>query len=748
VRRIEYKYDGNESNVNQGLIESRVQLKEGKEFSPFLADASIKALYASEKFDHVSVKMDEIRGTNDYRVVFFLSPRVKVRSINFVGNENFKEKVLLKKISTKFGTSLSDSTLKSDVEALTQFYHEMGYPYVSVIYDVIKEADYGDVKIFFNVSEGEKLRIGRVRFVGNDGVEESELLKAMRTKKWTLLSFFKKTGIYQPNVFDEDLNSIKVVFKNHGFLDVGIDKNEIVFEHRSKALDIYIPVKLGQQYFVGDVTISGNKLYETEELEKVIALTPDAEFSPAKIDAACDKIRDFYGKSGYINTSVSVTNKSTPHPDRIGLEFSIVEAEKCFVGEVEIRGNSKTRNKVILRELSLAPGDTFDSVRMKNSRAKLMNTGYFSFVDVSPVDTGTSHKKDLRVDVIEAKTGKAGFGGGISTGGEVVGFVEFSQRNFDLHSDNKKFQGGGQKFRSRVQIGKHTASADVNFEEPWLYNRELAVGANLFFHKTNYDKKMREYSGGRYSESRLGGEVYLRKRLWGLWEGKLSYGLEDVKIYNIEPMAPRCFFDEEGHTSVSKLSLTVERDSRDNFIYPTEGSKISVETELAGGPLFGETKYLKIFAFGVKHWLVCETAEQVFSIIGRAGSISPYGGDTTPFFDRFYMGGSDFMKGFRSHDIGPKENGISIGGNTFAYGALEYCFKISEPLRFYLFAEVGFLNAKRWDFSPKHYNTDVGLGLKISVMGMPLKLDFGFPIRGEQNNKHGMRFNYSFGVSF
>ncbi|MDR2776554.1 MAG: outer membrane protein assembly factor BamA [Puniceicoccales bacterium] len=748
VKSIEYKCCGPELNISQDIIESHVLLKEGKEFSPFLADASLKSLYASGNFEHVSIKVDEIGGTNDYRVIFSLTPKMQVASIEFSGNKKFKSKVLLKKISTKPRAGLSKGVLKSDVEALIKLYNDHGYPYADVSYDIVNTSDATQVKVVFNIVEGQKFHIGKIKFIGNDVVKESELLKAMRTKRWTLLSIFKKTGLYHPGDFSSDLETIKSIFRNHGYLDIEIDEGSISYENRKNSLIISIPVHTGQLYHVGSITISGNNLYETKEIEDILAIRTSDVFSPAEVDAACSRVVDFYGQSGYINMNIHVDKKADLVYNRIDVEFAINESEKCFVNEVEIHGNSKTKNKVILRELALAPGDPFDALRMKNSRLRLMNTGYFSFVDVSPINTEVPEKKNIRIDVKEANTGKIGMGGGISTGGEVVGFVEFSQRNFDINSQNKQFQGGGQKFRSRVQIGKHTLAADINFEEPWWYDRELAIGVDLFCHKTSYDRKLQDYSGADYSQDRMGGEVYLRKRIFDLWDGKLTYGLESVKIYGISRGAPRAFFDREGHTTISKATFSLERDTRNNFVYPTMGSRIGITTEFAGGPFLGKTKYIKVYTYGMKHWLVFDAAQQVFSVIGQAGTIAPYGGDTTPFFDRFYLGGQNFMKGFRCHDVGPRENGTGIGGNSFTYGSLEYCFKIIDPVRFYLFAEVGFVNQREWNFSVKDYNTDIGFGLKIFIMGAPLRLDFGFPIRGEGGNKHGMRFNYFFGTAF
>ncbi|MDR1433379.1 MAG: outer membrane protein assembly factor BamA [Puniceicoccales bacterium] len=748
IKSIEYKYEGDESPVPQEVVDSRVQLKVGAEFSPFLADASIKSLYASGNFDHVSVKVDELSGSNDYKVTFSLTPREQIKAVNFVGNGKIKEKTLRKKLESKPGTNVSESTIKSDVETLTKFYYDKGYPYVKISSAISKAPDSGDVTLTFNISEGEKLRVGKITFAGNGDVKREKLLEVMRTRKWTLFSIFTKFGVYRPAEFSSDIDALKTVFRNHGFLDVEIDEEKITYVRRGKSLHICIPVELGHKYYVGSVTIKGNKLYPLEKLEKTASISPNDVFSPAELDDAKCRIADLYGQSGYINTDVVLGRKPVIESDKIDVEFAIEETERCFVGEIEIRGNSKTKNKVILRELSLAPGDQFDIVRMKNGRARLMNTGYFSSVDAAPTDTNVPERKNLRIDVREADTGKGSIGGGISTGGEIVGFVEFTQRNFDLSSKNKMFQGGGQKFRSRLQMGKHTTFIDINFEEPWWYDRKLAIGTDLYFHKTDYDDKMREYSGGYYNEDRIGGDVYLKKHIYELWEGKLSYGLENVKIYKISANSPQCFFDREGNSSISKVTLSIERDSRDSFVYPTTGSRVGVDTEVAGGPFFGNTKYVKVSAAAVKHWLVSETAEQVFSLIGRTGTITPYGGQTTPFFERFHLGGANFMKGFKSHDVGPRERNVGVGGNTFAYGSAEYCVQVADPVRIYFFAEAGFVNETQWNFSTKRYNTDVGVGLKISIMGMPLRLDFGFPLHGEGDNKHGMRFNYSFGVAF
>jgi outer membrane protein insertion porin family len=384
---------------------------------------------------------------------------------------------------------------------------------------------------------------------------------------------------------------------------------------------------------------------------------------------------------------------------------------------------------------------------MENSKARLLNTRFFKTVDVFPVDTDYKNKKNLRIEVKEADTGKFSVGGGVSTGSRVVGFVEFSQSNFDLFGGINKFQGAGQKFRSRFQIGKGNNSLDVNFEEPWLYNRELALGVDLFRSKQEYKKSDYNYGGSSYDEIRTGGDVHLRKRLFGLWEGTATYTLCNVRIYNIGQNAPESFKAERGHRLISKGAFSLERDTRNNLFYPTSGSLINFFTELAGGPFFGETKYVKFSALAAKFFPTFEMFDQNIMFVCKSGSVSAYGHDHVPFFDRFFLGGASEMKGFKTHDVGPHEDGTGVGGKSYWYGAAEYTFKLTEMLRVYLFAEIGAVNSSHWNFSMKRYCSDLGFGLKLYVMGAPLRLDFGFPMH-DDGNKHGMRFNYSFSSSF
>jgi outer membrane protein insertion porin family len=747
ISSIKYEYYGDQFDINQQAVEARVQLREGTEFKQYQADSSIKSLYDTGLFDYVQVRLDQV-GNEEYAVTFVLTQKLRVNDIHIAGNGKIRDKLIKREMSLSRGGTFSDGDLHRDVQKLNKLYQDKGFPYAKIDCSISRLKDRAAVDINVNIDEGPKMHVGKIMFEGADGIDVNKLRNAIQTKSWSLFSIFTGTGIFRRDVLDDDIDRLRVEIKNHGYLDVDIRESDVICTNRRNAVDIHIGVKKGNQYRIGEISIEGNSLYPIDKLAPLLGVKSGEVFSLKGIDGACEHIRNHYGKVGYLGTGVYAERIPNMATGAIDLVFHIEECECCFLNAIELKGNTKTKNNVILRELALMPGEPFDTVRMENSKNRLLNTRFFRTVDVSPIDTDFKNKKNLRIEVKEADTGKFSIGGGMNSGSRVVGFVGFSQSNFDLFGSESKFQGGGQKFRARFQAGKRNNSLDINFEEPWLYDRELALGFDLFRSKQEYKKSDYNYGGSSYDEVRFGGDMYLRKRLLGLWEGTATYTLCDVHIRNVGAGAPEAFKAEQGHRLISKGTFALERDTRNDLFYPISGSLMNFFTELAGGPFCGRTKYVKFGMLAAKFFPTFEAFDQNIMFVCKGGSISSYGHDRVPFFDRFFLGGSDEMKGFKAHDVGPHENGIGVGGKSYWYGASEYTFKLTNILRFYLFAEIGTVNGSHWNFNARRCCSDLGFGAKLYIMGAPLRLDFGFPMRGHDGNKHGMRFNYSFSSSF
>ena len=303
----------------------------------------------------------------------------------------------------------------------------------------------------------------------------------------------------------------------------------------------------------------------------------------------------------------------------IDVEFQVTESEKFQVESVIIEGNTKTKSTVILRELVLGPGDIFDGVRMKISKLRLENTRFFEDpVNVTDESTNIPGRRNLKISVKEARTGNLTFGAGFSSLERAVVFAEVTQSNFDLFNRRSFFQGDGQKFRLRFQIGSESSEVILAFEEPWLFERELALGFQLY--RTTSD-----YNSSYYQEIRTGGEIYLRKRLFYWLEGRLSYTYEIIDINNVAAGAPLQILVQAGNTTTSKVTLSLTQDTRDKIVNTTRGNYATLKMSVAGGPLGGSNNYYKLDFHGSKFFPLADFQDQVLAVIARAGVADSFG---------------------------------------------------------------------------------------------------------------------------
>jgi len=529
-------------------------------------------------------------------------------------------------------------------------------------------------------------------------------------------------------------------------LDVEIPEEKVVFGYpKSGGLVITISVVEGRQYKIGEITVTGNKLHSTVLLKRVASLyaKQGAVFAPSKIDKAVERIEDYYGKDGYLETRVHVTRRPNLRTNDIDLEFKVDESEKYSIESIEIDGNTKTKSVVIIRELILGPGDTFDTVRMKISKNRLENTRFFDEVDITPQDTNIPGRKDMRVSVKEGRTGTFTFGAGYSSLERATVFAQIQQTNFDLFNRRSLYQGDGEKFSIKVSLGELSNEAVLSFEEPYLFERQLAFGFSLF-------REQSDYVSTYYQELSEGGNVDLRKHLFGLFNGTLTYQYETIKIYDVSASASNVISEFSGEHQVSDVSFEIVRDTRDKIVSPTSGNRIDFTTTVAGGLLGGTDNFYSMEFKGSQNFKVFDTQTQVLELVARAGVIDNYGNfKVLPYYDAFYLGGPYDLRGFEYHEVSPRDQfGEPIGGKSYGMFNFEYSVEIVDPVRFAFFYDVGFVNAAAYDFNPSGYNDDFGAGLRLMVAGSPLSLDYGIPIKGTPLNKHGGQFNFSFGTRF
>ena len=744
VGTITVKFVGTAS-VNEQLVRANIQVREGGDLDETMLDRDIRALYKTGLFEFIEIKRETVNART-FNLTIEVTPKYRVLAVKYVGNKQVKTRRLEHEVKTSPNTALDERQVKEDSEKLKEYYQGQGFNQVSVSYTIARDRATGLGTITFKIREGAKVKILAVNFTGNAHIRAKALRKVMETKKWWIFSWLTDTGRYKDDDFQDDLDKLRDYYREHGYLDVDIPEEKIVFSYPKKeGLVITISVSEGRQYRVGEVSISGNKLHSTILLKRVAALyaKPGAVFAPSLIDKAAERLEDYYGKDGYLETRVHVTRRPNLKTNDIDLEFKIDESDRFSVESIQIEGNTKTKSVVILRELTLGPGDVFNKVLMKISKNKLENTRFFDDVDVTPEDTNIPGRKDMRISVKEGRTGTFTFGAGYSSLERATVFAQIQQTNFDLFNRRSLFQGDGEKFSIKVSLGQLSNEAVISFEEPFLFEKQLAIGFSIF-------REQSTYVSTYYQELQEGGNVDLRKHLFGLYNGILTYQYETINIYNLNPSASQVITSSAGIHDVSQLSFEVVRDTRDKLVSPTSGNRIDFITTVAGGPLGGTDSFYGFEFKGSQNFKVFETQEQVLELVAYGGVRDNYNGFAAlPYYDAFYLGGPATLRGFQYQEVSPRDPfGEPVGGKTYGMFTAEYSVEIVDPIRFAMFYDIGFVNSAAYDFNPGGYNDDIGVGLRLQVAGSPLSLDYGIPIKGDHYNRQGGQFNFSFGTRF
>jgi len=761
--------------VGKSFILQNLQVEQGAPYDPLAVDRSIRNLIETGAIADVRAFIDPVKSTDKkIGLLFKVTTKPRIKSITFLGNDALSDKKLSKTISLKEGDLLTQSTLNKDRKIIEELYLDKGYWDTIINFKVEQTDDRETVRVVFDISESEKRKIRKIQFSGNATLDADELLDEMETAPWRFWRFWSKRSLYRPEIFEEDLEKILSLYNDNGFLEASISEEDVQLAKVGKSrMDLIIKVVEGERSYFGESTITGNVVLSSEELLKETLLKKKDPYSPSTLSAERSRLRKLYGENGYLDAQVRLIRTPNFVTNEINLSFEIIENNKFSVNSIKVRGNEKTKTIVLIRELALSPGETFDLKRMETDEYRLKNTKLFEKVSLSdePISSEDpelrSSRRNLVVDVEEGRTGHVGFGIGFSTLEKAMMFAEFRQGNFDIMKWRapNRLQGDSQKFRLRLKLGSKSNEARLALEEPWFLNRRVAAGFEVFREKSDYQSSY-------YDELRAGFELYFRKRLFELVEGRLFYSYEDVLIDDIELSDntvwitgdPKNNFSggdplynrsrNEIERTISKVGFSLSRDTRDVLLFPTTGSVVNIRKEFAGGIFGGDAEYGRLEIQGARFFQTFDAMEQVLTISGKTGTLGKFDGSdaNVPFFDKFFLGGPYNLRGWDYRDAGPKESDEPRGGNSISYASLEYTFKVADPLRFAFFYDGGFLREGDFKLSPGNgdegWHDNWGFGLRIMVMGMPLRLDLGVPLSNPSGTDSSSQFHFSGGTRF
>jgi len=735
IRSIEVEYTGPET-VSKERILAQMRMKVGQPFSSAMVEQDVEALYKSGAVLNVRI-FAEPEG-DGVKVIVRVQTRSIVREIVIDGAERIKAKRLRKEIKLRLNQPIKEEQLEEARQKIIEVYQAHGFTDVNVQFrvDPIDERR-GTARVVFTVNEGAKGAVSQIRFEGNLHFSDWRLRKEMKTKRKTIVSFIDKSGRLDEAQLQQDLDSVREWYQNHGFIDVGI--KDVRRERNTKgALTVTIVIAEGPQYHVGKVTVSGEKVAKEESIRALLKMKEGSVYSPKQLHDDAKAVADAYGSGGYVD--LVITPESTPAgPALVDVHYKIEEGERSFVNRVTIAGNTRTKDKVIRREVLVAPGDVFNTVRADLTKKRLENLGYFSKVETYPEETDVPGRKDLTILVQEKRTGSFSFGAGFSTIDQLVGFAELTQGNFDLFNW-PTFTGGGQKFRLRVQYGTQRKDFLLNVTEPYFLDRRLSLSGQLFYTEA-------DYLSVEYNQRNYGFTIDLRKPITSFIYVSLGYQLQDIDIFNVSSGASAFIKSQEGSFTESKIISSVVFDRRDNALLTRTGQRITLAPFVAGGFLGGNTQIYGWDLEGSQYFRL--KWDTILLINGEIATVDNWGnGSGVPIFERLYLGGANNLRGFPYREVGPQDvTGEPIGGLSMARATVEWTFPIIEKARGAIFYDTGFVNSDAWSFGFKHIASDVGVGIRLNLPIGPLRLDYGYPLQRDGYNGGG-HFNFSVGYQF
>jgi len=735
IRSIDVEYTGPASFSKERIL-AQMRIKVGQLYSNEIVQEDIKALYRTGYIRNVRI-FAQPEG-DGVKVTVAVQTQEVLREIEINGAERVKPKRLRKEIKVRLNQAVNEQALEEARQKIIEIYQGKGYTDVSVEFRVEPiDEKRGTARVVFTVTEGVKGAISQVHFEGNAHISEKALRKQMKTRGRTLIYFMDKTGRLDEVQLEQDLDKIREYYQNHGFIDVEI--KEVRKDRTPKGpMIITIVVLEGPKYHVRKLTISGYEHSTEAKVRAFLKLKEGSVYSPKQLRDDAKAVADAYGSGGYVD--LVITPEGTPAgPALIDVHYTIEEGARSFVNRVNIEGNTRTKDKVIRREVLVAPGDVFNTVRVDVTKKRLENLGYFAKVETYPEDTDIPGRKDLTILVQEKRTGSLSFGGGFSTVDKLVGFAELTQGNFDMFNW-PSFTGGGQKFRLRLQYGTERKDFVLAITEPYFLDRRLSLGGQVFYTEANYLSSV-------YDQRNYGISFELRKPLTTYMYGTLGYMLQAIDIFNVDPTSSEFIQSQAGTNVESKLLGSLVFDSRDNPLLTRRGQRITLSPMIAGGFLGGDTQ---IYAFDLEGSQYFRLPwDTILLINGEISTVSQWGsGNQVPIYERLFLGGSNNLRGFPFREVGPQDqNGEPVGGQSMARTTIEWTFPIIEKARGALFYDMGFVNSEAWSFGFNHMASDVGIGLRLDLPIGPLRLDYGWPVMRDGYNGGG-HFNFNVGYQF
>lgn len=754
IKAIEIK--GNR-RIEKDAIYAKLKSQPGQVYSDLDIRSDIEGLFQTGFFYDVKF-FQEVSG-NEVTLTCEVVEKPSISEIVFEGNEEVKSEDLQEASGLKPFEILSMSKIRDGVEKMQKSLEDKGFFLARVDYRLEPNKETDTVKLIFNVKENEKVKVKKITFLGNTQLKDSTLKLKMVTAEGGFFSFISGAGAYKQDAFDRDMQILRLIYFNEGYVQVKIDRPQVYVTPDKTGIYITIRIDEGQQFDVGEIDFAGDILFPRDELSEVIKIDNRTIFSYEVLQKDIADLQAKYGDLGYAYANVIPRTTINEADRKVDVSFEFDKGNKVYFGRINVVGNSKTRDKVVRRELRVREGELYNETRRRKSYANIERLGFFEEVNFK-TSASPDNPDIMNVDIVvkERNTGtiQLGAGYGSATGWSLNGQV--SQSNF---------LGKGQKLSAGLNLSNDGDFFNISFTEPYFLETEWSVG---------FDVYQSNNSRSTYEERKKGGGVRFGHPLGEDLFGSIRYKNEYTQIdpvytknkkgERVSLTDPDLYPENTVEGVTSSVTLGLDFDRRNDRMSPTDGIFASTSIEYAG--VGGDIEYTRgsnsVRYFKKLFWEVVWRNNLNYSFI-----TSHNGDEEPPFNELFLLGGPYSVRGYRYGQIGRKKFSqyrydILIADSYTAeraqkdaevpFGGKKQLIYQTE-LQFPLIAEAGINGVLFYDIGQaedeitgdKFYD-GMGFGFRwFSPIG-PLRFEFGFPLRKINEDQEPNIFDFSIGTPF
>ncbi len=766
VGKIEIKIENlpEGSSFDKQTIIAKLKTRQGDPFSQYVFDQDLKQL--AEDYDRVEPQIVVDEGRIDVIMKVWLRPIIK--RIEWKGNQYVRERTLKKELDIKPGTIFNRTEFNKSFNKVKEYYIKKGYFESELSYRLASDPKTGEVDVIINISEGKAGKVDDIVFHGFTSKEESDIIHKLYTKKYSALtSWFTGKGRFIEEALEQDRLTIFDYLQNEGYADARVQIKLLESSSKGKII-IDISTEKGSLYHFGQVSFDGNILFTDEEVEQIFSARPGGVYSPEKLQKTTEYIKDLYGRKGFIDTSVTHETQLVQNATVYNVHFHVDEGREYRIGMIRIIGNVQTEDRVILRESLLIPGETFDSLKLKVTQARLENIGYFKSVNVYAVRTQDDlslgdNYRDIYIEVEETQTGNVSLSGGFSSADSVFGALDLQERNFNYRGIGKigseglsGLRGGGEFLHMRATFGSRNQNYMASWLNPYFLDTPWRLGFE-FSATVKNDLQSKDYNIATYNFG-----TFVSYPL----SPYLAYGFKyRVKNYDID--LPKSITRAEGNEDkitkssrngiLSGMGASLIYDSTDSAIKPHRGLRSTLEGEVVG--LGGDSFFFRTATVNNYYTPLWRRGYMKYKVDFRF--IVPYGKtsdfEDIPLSERFFLGGVASVRGYKDFILGPRfekekkgkksKRAFSdpTGGISSSLITMECVQEILPMLDVFAFMDAGYVSDQVFGFG--EYKMSYGIGTNIDILGkMPITLGYGFPIN--PSRKQTKQFFFSFGGQF